>query len=410
MRTHFVLVSRESAAKSWIAVGVLALAFSACGGDNESLFNEVPAPTKVDLILPPPDVSEPVDPAPPPTSETPDDSDEDPDEELPVDPGEDDDDGDDDEDPPITVDPPEDPLPPEEPPPNPTVIAVSPEDGATSVSNDTSIVITFSEPMNPGLTEQAYQSEGIPSNQVSFSWNEDNTELTVTPNQPLEYDSGSDPALVEARRFSFFLSSSAEDLDGNPLAGPQEFSFSLLRQIEMRFFAVQDRNLTGSYRSNNTYGSGDCARNAINMCVGDQRIGGDNEQYKGFITFDLTSLPVGDMTRLSSARLNLQITGTSGNPFGGLGGLFLEHADFDLINEDAFEAQPRANMGMIASAGNLGTVLSVNVLPAVEVDANERLVSQYRFSFEDETDNDFNADAIISAWNTQTLDVSFLVP
>jgi hypothetical protein len=290
------------------------------------------------------------------------------------------------------------------------VISVFPEDGATAVSNDTVIIIEFSEPTNPGLTERAYQSEGIPSSSVTFIWSEDNTVLTILPNDPLAYDSGPDPALVQARRLSFFLSSSAEDVDGNPLAGPQEFSFSLLRQIETTLFAVQDKDLTGSYRSNNTYGTGDCGRNSVNMCVGDQREGGNNRQYKGFITFDLESLPVDTMTALSSARLNLQITGTSGNPFGGLGDLFLEHASFDIIGQTAFTAPAVANLGTIANAGNQGTMLGADVLAAVELDTSQGFFSQYRFTFEDATDGDLNADAILSSWDTQTLDVTYLVP
>jgi hypothetical protein len=379
----------------------------ACGSEQPGLFDEVslpaqgvnpdePAPV---MMLPPTDVepnpSEPG--ATPPDSEVPPDD-------LPFmmpapmsppDPVE-----------PTPMDPPD---PPEVEPLRPIIIAVSPEDGATAVDGDTELVIEFSVPMNRELTEAAYQSEGIPSTGVTFSWNEESTVLTITPDEPLEYAVGTDPAEVEALAYSFFLSASAEDAEGNQLAAPEEFSFSVLRQIDVSFFAVQDRDLTGSWRSDGAYGSQQCARNQINMCVGDARVGGDNEQYRGFITFDLSSLPE-SMARVSAAQLNLQITGMSANPFGGLNGLILEHASFDVIGPDAFGAQALSNLGRIATAGAAGTVVSADVLATVEVDAAERGMTQYRFRFGNATDNDNNSDVILSAWNTQSIELSYLIP
>jgi len=193
------------------------------------------------------------------------------------------------------------------------------------------------------------------------------------------------------------------------MAAPQEFSFSVLRQIDVTLLAIQDRDLTGSYRSNDTYGTGACARDQINMCVGDERVGGNNMQYKGFVTFDLSVLPT-SMARLSSAQLNLQITGMSGNPFGGLGGLFLEHTRFDVIGAEAFVAEPLADLGRIANGGTAGTLLGLDVLSAVELDVDEQGTTQYRLSFEDATDADRTADAIVSAWTTQSLSLSYLLP
>jgi hypothetical protein len=37
-------------------------------------------------------------------------------------------------------------------------------------------------------------------------------------------------------------------------------------------------------------------------------------------------------------------------------------------------------------------------------------MTQYRLSFEDNTDGDNTSDAIVSAWDTQTIDVSYLIP
>lgn len=298
------------------------------------------------------------------------------------------------------------PLPPPEPL-APTIVSVSPANGATGVQSDAVIVITFSEPMNQALTQQAYQSEGIPSSQVAFSWNDAGTELTITPANALAYATGADPAAVPARRFSFFVSASAEDLEGHKLQSPQELSFSIFRQIETTFLAVQNRALSGSFRSDDTYGQGDCARGEINMCVGDSGLGSVDEQYKGFMSFDLSAIPAAT-AQVVDARLSLEITARAGNPFSQLGGLMLERTRFDAINFQAFDAEALEDLGRIATAGNQGTVLNVDVKGAVAADVSE--LSQYRLHFEDLTDGDGSADVIVSAWDTQRLSVTYLLP
>ena len=52
-------------------------------------------------------------------------------------------------------------------------------------SNDVRIVVTFSAPMDREQTEAAYQSEGVPSSDVTFTWNAESTQLTITPDAPL---------------------------------------------------------------------------------------------------------------------------------------------------------------------------------------------------------------------------------
>jgi hypothetical protein len=298
--------------------------------------------------------------------------------------------------------------PPTPEPEGPVIVTVSPADGAVGVDNGQNIVIEFSAPMDREATESAYQSESVPSGSVSFVWNDAGTQLTIVPDAPLAYPVGDDPVQVPTRRVSFFISASATDLEGRSLAAPFESSFALLRQVEFTLFALQDRDLSGSFRSNDTYGAGQCARAQINMCVGDVRVGGGNEQYKGFISFELSDLP--EAAQSVSAELTLEITGLSGNPFGGLGGLVLEHASFDVIGSAAFSAQALDELGMIANAGGTGTIVSADVASAFMADRSERAMTQYRFRFQDDTDGDNTSDAIVSAWDTQTIDVSYLIP
>lgn len=51
----------------------------------------------------------------------------------------------------------------------PTVVSISPANGATAIESDANIIITFSEGMDQAATEAAYQSADLPTSEVSFS-------------------------------------------------------------------------------------------------------------------------------------------------------------------------------------------------------------------------------------------------
>lgn len=410
--------------KSYLSVysAACSLILAACNSSNGPLFEEVEAPT--DMMMPD-DGNPPVAEQPPTDDGMPDDSDDmtsNPpggemplDGETPVDDGDDEDDDDDGEVPPDMETPVEEP-PPEPEPTGPTIIEVFPENGATGVDGETPIIITFSEPMNQAATEAAYQSEGIPSAGVTFTWSEDGTQLIITPDEPLVYDSGPDPDSVQALRYSFFISSFAEDLEGESLGDTAEFSFTVLREIEGLFPAVQDRNLTGNWRSDGTYGgpnaNSNCARNTTqNMCVGDAT---DNDGWRGFITFDLSALP-DSMARLTGATLSFQVTSGEGTPFGNgnnnLGRLMVDRASFDEIGVPAFTAPAADVVGPVVQNGiAVGTVLSMDVLSAVAADADAGGFTQFRLRFERGTDGNEDADVIRSDWDTHQLAVSYLIP
>jgi hypothetical protein len=274
------------------------------------------------------------------------------------------------------------------------------------VTNDVQIVVTFDEPMDQTATEASYQSEQLPSSQVTFSWNADGTVLTITPKAALAYSTGTDPAKVPAQRIDFFISTTAQDLKGEMLAGPVESSFSLLRQITATLPAVQDRDLTGNWRSDDTFGSGQCARDQINVCMGDSSNGG---QYKGFISFDLSSLPDG-IADVTAARLHFDVTARPGNPFGTLGALFLEHVSFDTIGPQAFRAAALANLGNVATRANAGATLAADVQSALAADVGTLSLSQFRLQFETGSDGDDNQDGVVSAWDSQSVDLTYLIP
>lgn len=288
----------------------------------------------------------------------------------------------------------------------PFIVSVSPENGAVGVEGDAVLVITFSEPMDRQATEAAYLSEDLPSGEVTFTWNEDSTVLTITPKLPLLLAAGGDPAAVVALDYTYVVSDLARDAQGEALLA-RAFSFSTARQITQAYAAIQDRDLTGNFRGNGNYGNGDCARNQTTVCIGDSANPRDF-QFRGFLSFDLRALPA-DIKRLTMAELSFEVADTNGNAFNSLGDLLAEHVSFELIDADAFAAAPLASLGVIASDADEGSLIEIDVRDAVLADAAAQRLTQLRLRFQQETDDDGNADMIISDWSTQQIRIVFLM-
>ncbi|MET0410887.1 MAG: Ig-like domain-containing protein, partial [Polyangiaceae bacterium] len=268
------------------------------------------------------------------------------------------------------------------------------------------LVITFSEPMDREATESAYLSEDLPSGDVTFTWNEDSTVLTITPELPLLLAAGGDPAAVTALDYTFVVSDLARDAQGDVLLA-RAFSFSTARQITQAYAAIQDRDLTGNFRGNGNYGNGDCARNETTVCIGDSANPADF-QFRGFLSFDLRELP-SNIKRLEMAELSFEVEDTNGNAFNSLGDLLAEHVDFELIDAAAFDVEPLDELGVVASAASQGSLIEIDVSDAVLADVAAQRLTQLRLRFQQDTDDDGNADMIISDWSTQQIRVVFLM-
>jgi hypothetical protein len=298
---------------------------------------------------------------------------------------------------------------PDEPPPEdapPFIVSVSPENGAAGVEDDAVLVITFSEPMDRQATESAYLSEDLPSGEVTFTWNEDSTVLTITPDLPLLLAAGGDPEAVTALDYTYVVSDLARDAQGEALLA-RAFSFSTARQITQTYAAIQDRDLTGNFRGNGSYGNGDCARNQTTVCIGDSDNPGDF-QFRGFLSFDLRALPA-DIKRLTMAELSFEVADTNGNAFNGLGDLLAEQVSFEVIDAAAFDVEPLAGLGVVATSADEGSLIEIDVSGVILADAAAERMTQLRLRFQQDTDNDGNADLIISDWSTQQIRVVFLM-
>jgi hypothetical protein len=112
----------------------------------------------------------------------------------------------------------------------PQILDVAPFNGQTGVASNAKVVVTFSEAMNQTAVRNAYSSSALLPAQVTFSWNAAGTILTITPNNPLAYASGSS-LTTPATAYAFQIGTGATDLAGNPLAAAFSSSFTTLRRI-----------------------------------------------------------------------------------------------------------------------------------------------------------------------------------
>jgi len=99
----------------------------------------------------------------------------------------------------------------------PSIVAVSPTDGATGVATDSNIAIAFSKPMDQASVQAAFQSATLGA--VNFAWNAESTVLTVDPKTDLE----------GGKNYSFSVAASAKDKAGNALKNPGSFGFKTVQ-------------------------------------------------------------------------------------------------------------------------------------------------------------------------------------
>jgi hypothetical protein len=259
----------------------------------------------------------------------------------------------------------------------PTITRVSPVSGATGVSSDALITITFSEAMDENSVRSAVSVSGFLSANLSFSWNGAGTVLTITPAGGLLYNSGSNPSLTTARSYTVTLSTSATDVAGNRLANAYTSSFTTLRQISQPAAA----NTVAYYFDYGVSMDGTvtiCANNSTTFQIG-YDLGPAIAGYTyGIAEFDLV-LP-SDMAGVTGATLTVQQTSPNG--------AFYTSASVQL-NELTYKAITATNMGWILSQavanafGTLSSTYSTNSsLDITSVFASEIAAGQRNFLYQ----------------------------
>jgi hypothetical protein len=285
----------------------------------------------------------------------------------------------------------------------PTVLSVTPADGARGVLPDAELVFTFSTAMNTNSVETAYASSELPSSAVTFTWSAGDTILTVRPSTPLVVATGSDPALVAAASYAVDVTSEARDKAGNALVA-EHVGFTTVRSITQQLNAEQNRDLTGNWRTDGTYGINYCERVDTTICMGD-----GSATYKAFVTFELGSVP-GDLVSLASAELSSTVLDLFGAPFSALGALQIEHAEFTSIGDEAFAAPPLSAPRTLSTGAAAGDPLSADVLADVGADFGVRARSQFRLYFAVDTNSDGVADQVVCDWSSVHLTLSYFAP
>jgi hypothetical protein len=288
----------------------------------------------------------------------------------------------------------------------PFVASAVPDDGARGVLPDAALMLRFSTTMNTGSVEDAYGSEDIPPESVTFVWSESDTVLQMQPTATLRTVSGSDPDALPAVAYTFEISDAAKDTEGRALE-PKRISFSIARLITQSSSAVQDRALTGNWCSDQIYGTSDCEQSDRTICFGDSSRTGE-PTYRGFVTFDLRSVPR-DLIRISGATLSMVVELLYGSPFVELGTLRAEHLPFATIGDESYAAPPLSTQTMTTAAA-VGDTMSADVSDAVRADWGTRDSSQFRLAFDIATDTDADADVVVCQASSARLELGYWLP
>ncbi len=285
----------------------------------------------------------------------------------------------------------------------PTILDVLPEDGAVGVAAGDPIVVRFSEPMDKAATQAAYQSADIPAGSVTFAWNDAGDELTIVPNDPLEYAEGTNPNTTDALSYSFTISSAGESEAGVALVDDTEASFSTLRRLSLSY--SQDTELSGRVRD-----LGGSAMLAGSYSLGDNSI---NDTGRGFVSFDISSLPDGPVT-VESGNLHARFTTIQGNPFIDLGAVVYQHVSYDTFNDPLFDVEALSTAsGLFATMNDDEVDRDVTDIAAATVadpgTFEQRVQFRFRWVF-NETDNDGQTDGVTVIGGDLGLDLQVLVP
>ena len=281
----------------------------------------------------------------------------------------------------------------------PTITGTGPVNGEKGVEKNAFIFVVFSEPMNQASAELAFQSADI-TGAKTFQWDPAGKIMRVDPSIPFVYATGTTPANTTAKKYSFTITTAAQDLAGNSLAANYTSSFTTLRSITQTLSA--EPKLTGHVFSNGSASTLLCS-------VGD---GPANITLRGFASFLKSPLAPG-AKNVDLGELNLTATMQSGNPWGGanLGNPRAHGVSYTALNSTAYSA-PLVPTGSASIAG-ISTypatrVLNVGALVKTAVEGTGTRV-QFRIQFEKLHNGNGTSD-FVRFTTTPTLKVRYEAP
>jgi hypothetical protein len=283
----------------------------------------------------------------------------------------------------------------------PSVVSVTPADGAIGVAADAVITIAFSEPMDPASVEAAWTSTDLPAADVAFAWNAGGDTLTVTPNALLTLATGTglDPSLFAAQHYTIGVAATATDGSGVALAAPVSSQFSTTKRMSVDLAKLSSLSLT--MRDDGVT----LAEGAVNREIGDTL---GNLQYKTFASFAVPEFPAG--AAIESARLVARQVGPSGTPYG-LGTLNVRHVNTATLDAAAFTAPGFAILGTFSNDTAIEDKdldVTVGFADDLENHTARGDRTQYRLEFATATDNDGVADYASFNRDSFVLTVTYL--
>ena len=295
----------------------------------------------------------------------------------------------------------------------PRVLSVSPADGATGVTSDAVIVITFNCPMDGPAFEAAYHSADLPVSSLTFTWNDTRTAVTLKPKTGLVYQAGpvqpgTEPQFA-AKQYHFGFSDLGCNSFGRPLASGS-FTFATLREASTGLSANPE--LTGNWTDGEGEGVHNCLRSAAapyvpTVCIGDDS---NNVRYTGFVSFDLSQLPQA-IAEFESA--SLTGSAVTYGATAALGPNLLEHVAFSELGGAALLAPPSESLGAFYAGAGLPNgsrfELVADVTQAVAGDYSDGRRSQFRLRFAEIAAN-FGWDDIELPTSDIRLSTTYLLP
>ena len=222
----------------------------------------------------------------------------------------------------------------------PAVVSISPDNGAVGVHSDTTIVILFSEAMNEDSVESGVSVSSVLDGDLDFSWNDNRTQLTVTPGTELVYATGTDPDSATAREYSVTIGMEAMDVEGNGIEAPFTSSFATLRQITEE---LTQTNSAYYYTYNIATGKG------VDICADDSafHIGkmvntGSSGTWHGLAAFE-TAL-ANAIVQIDNVEMQLTQDAPDGD-FYASGTVELEQLEYQTIDSSIRDAIPKMDLG-----------------------------------------------------------------
>jgi hypothetical protein len=244
------------------------------------------------------------------------------------------------------------------------VVSVSPANGATGVLANATVKLTFSEAMNTASVESALTVSNLLSGDLSLTWSNGNTVLTIAAKSGFLYASGTSTG-ISAKSYSVSVSAAAQDTAGNALSPSFTTSFKTLRRITQTVAA----ETSASY---STYGHamGSSPSDCANDSDGLFRLGKWSNPSSGGAYYIYVMLNTASMvapTTIESADFVATQEAEDGTFYASGGTVTLDKLVYQTIDDTILDAEVAVGIGTLATSAAVATP-SLSILAPFKTD------------------------------------------